>query len=239
MKIVSQKYKPGDFSEGQWHETLVTLGKNGFSPQMADLVANSKSGKAKEIVKLMGGVNPYFALIEGWQKFYTDLGINADFSALVIPEKKDGFDRLIIEAAGLSPQKVYDICFGLFQCWKWTNESLDKVIIHSDRFGLHAVWVKETVEADENLKNLSANQLKKLGISGITFNERGLYEAKYFKETRKHLDISNWTLCSGSRDSDGDVPRVDRYDFSSKMRVSYASPSYATGLLRARAVLSL
>jgi len=41
MEIVSQKYKPKDYSEGQIHEMLITLGKFRFSPQMADLVANS------------------------------------------------------------------------------------------------------------------------------------------------------------------------------------------------------
>ncbi len=237
MKIVSQKYKPGDFSEGQWHEMLVTLGKFGFSPQMADLVANSKSGKAREIVKIFGD-NPYADLVADWEAFYDSMGINVDFSDLVIPEKRSGIDRLIIEAEGLSPQRVYGICSKLFKCWKWTNKSLDEVITHSDRVGLHAVWVKETIEADENFKNLSADQLKEMGVSGITFNERGLYEAKYFKETGKHLDISNWTLCSGSRYSDGGVPVVGWYGDYSGMHVGRAFPSGASGSLRSRQTVS-
>ncbi|KKT39089.1 MAG: hypothetical protein UW28_C0040G0008, partial [Parcubacteria group bacterium GW2011_GWA2_44_13] len=61
-----------------------------------------------------------------------------------------------------------------------------------------------------------------------------LYEAKYFKETGKHLDISNWTLCSGSRYSDGGVPCVRWDSHYSEMGVDGADPSGAYGGLRSR-----
>ena len=41
---------------------------------------------------------------------------------------------------------------------------------------------------------------------GITLEERLLLEIEYFKKTGKHLDVENWTLCSGSRYQDGYVP---------------------------------
>ncbi len=198
-----------------------------------------KKGKlGSELKRILVGANPYADVIADWEKFYRDIGIPVDFSNLVIPTKQDGLDRLIIEADGLTPQKVYNICEGLFKCWKWTDKNLDEVITHSDRIGLHAVWAKERVEADEERKNLSANQLKELGIVGITFNERGLYEAKYFKETGKHLDRYNWTLCSGSRDFDGNVPDVSWFDFSGEMNVHWADPSRANGDLRVREAVS-
>lgn len=237
MKIASLKYGPKDYSEGQIHEMLITLGKFGFSPAMSDIVANGKSGKAKEIVRICGG-NPYADLVADWERFYQDVGISVDFSNLVIPAKQDGFDRLIIEAGGLTPQKVYNVCERLFKCRKWIDKSLDEVITHSDRIGLHAVWVRERKEADEELKNLSANQLKELVVSGITFNERGLYEAKYFKETGQHLDMVNITLCSGSRCFDGGVPGVSWGGWRGCMGVSYYAPSYAFGLLRSRQAVS-
>ncbi|KKT39348.1 MAG: hypothetical protein UW28_C0036G0014, partial [Parcubacteria group bacterium GW2011_GWA2_44_13] len=65
-----------------------------------------------------------------------------------------------------------------------------------------------------------------------------LYEAKYFKETGKHLDISNWTLCSGSRYSDGGVPVVGWYGDYSGMHVGRAFPSGASGSLRSRQTVS-
>ena len=73
-------------------------------------------------------------------------------------------------------------------------------------------YFKKNVEADEDLKNLSADDLKEKGEKGITLRERLIMELDYFKETGKHLDIRSSTLCSGSRDSDGGVPIVDWYD---------------------------
>lgn len=54
MKIASQEYRPADFSLGQIHEMMVTLGKTGFSPEMAAIVANAKSDRATQIVSLFG-----------------------------------------------------------------------------------------------------------------------------------------------------------------------------------------
>lgn len=169
-----------------------------------------KKGKlAKEVRKIFADKNQYADLIQDWQDFYYDVfGIKADFSNLVIPEKRKGFDRLIVVAQGVTPQYLYDKCDGLFKVWKWTDKNLDEIVV-SDRTaknGAYAIWVRDRVEADEELRNLSANQLKKQGMPGITLEERLIYELKYFKETGKHLDIKNWTLCLGSRYSDGFVP---------------------------------
>ena len=50
--IASRVYKPSDFSVGQIHEMLITLGRGGFSPEMAAEVANAKSGKADGVIGL-------------------------------------------------------------------------------------------------------------------------------------------------------------------------------------------
>ena len=59
--------------------------------------------------------------------------------------------------------------------------------------------------------------------------------AQYFFETGKHLDFSNITLCSGSRDSDGNVPDV--YWDDGKLCVDWDDPQDASSDLRARAVV--
>ncbi len=157
--------------------------------------------------------NPFGVVdsIKDWQDFYRDtFGVEVDFSDLKIPDKQEGFDRLIIVAGGMTPQRLYDKCKELFPCWKWADKNLDE-IVNSERTaenGAYAIWFRDQVEADEELKNLSANDLKEQGITCITLEERLLYELKYFKETGRHLDIHNVTLCSGSRDSDGYVPHV-------------------------------
>ena len=50
--VARRVYRPSDFSEGVWHEALVTLGKKGFSPEMASQVVNAKSCMAEAIIRL-------------------------------------------------------------------------------------------------------------------------------------------------------------------------------------------
>ncbi len=240
MGIVSQKYKPGDFSEGQWHETLVTLGKLGFSPQMADLVANSKSGKAREIVKICGG-NPYADLVADWEKFYEKRGINVDFSGLAIPESREGF-RHIFVPKGMTPQGGYDLCATKSKCWKYCGDkSLNDVVAREDRTaekGSYVILVQDGVEPNEELKGKSADNLATMRISGNTLTEALVHEAKYNDETGQHLNLVNRNLCSGSRYSRGDVPLV-RWDSGySELHVSETLPLDAFGTLRSRKVVS-
>ncbi|MFC1902001.1 hypothetical protein ACFLX3_03645 [Chloroflexota bacterium] len=150
-------------------------------------------------------------LIQSWQAFYRDLfEIEADFSNLQIPANQQGFDRLIIVAQGMDPERLFHKCREFFFGWKSTDDSLDEVV-QSDRSsknGPYAVWFRETVEADEDLKNLSVEDLKAKGIPCITLEERLLYELKYYNETDWHLDPDTFTLCAGSRFTDGYVPTV-------------------------------
>jgi len=152
------------------------------------------------------------AQLVAWQKLYQDqFGLTCDFSSLVIPKRRKGFGRLIVVAQGITNEQVFQQCKKHFPCWKYTDRDLDVAVPTNDRTpknGAYAIWVRDTVEADVVHKNRSANYLKKQRISGITLLERLLLELKYFLETGKHLDIQNWTLCSGSRRDGGGVPRV-------------------------------
>jgi hypothetical protein len=150
-------------------------------------------------------------LVQSWRAFYRDLfEINTDFTNLRIPAHREGFDRLIIVAQGMDPERLYHKCREFFLGWKVTNKGLDEVV-RSDRSsknGPYAVWCRETNEADEDLKNLSADDLKAKGVPCLTLEERLLYELKFFNETSWHLDPDTFTLCAGSRYTDGYVPTV-------------------------------
>jgi len=97
-----------------------------------------------------------------------------------------------------------------FKVWSWyTNEQLDKDFPPPKEITTREF--ADNVEADEEYKNMSANDLGEIkGFQGITLRERLLMEIQYFDKTGKHLDVDNITLCSGSRCSDGDVPYVGR-----------------------------
>ena len=130
-------------------------------------------------------------------------------------------------------------CEKHFEVWRWTYDNLDQ-IVNSDRTSEkeYTIKVKANIEADENLKNMSVNDLKEKGVKGITLLERLVLELQYFKETGKHLDIENVTLCSGSRYSDGSVPYVGWYSSDSKMHVVWFLPDSRYSYLRSRGVVS-
>lgn len=187
-------------------------------------------------------INPHQKEVRSWKKFYEKVfDESCDFSNVSIPKKPEGDWWLIIVAKGMKPQRIFDRCREKFgDAWKWTEEDLDKIIT-SDRTadkGHYAVWVRANVEADEQFKNLSANQLKELGHKGITPEERLLLELFYFWKTKKHLDIQNWTLCTGSRYSDGGVPIVSFHPYSGRVNVYYDGADNAYPHLRSREIVS-
>jgi len=129
--------------------------------------------------------------------------------------------------------------------WTYTND-LDWDIPTHDRDpkrDAYAVLVRNRQEADEELKNLSANQLREQKISAITCLERlrlGFF--RWFvtggRKNGKHLDVQNITLCMGSRNRDGSPPSVDWHPALRQVRVNWYAPALASGNLRARAVVS-
>ena len=111
----------------------------------------------------------------------------------------------ITDTAKLKTSELLQLCKDKFPVYSWYD---DKQLDADFPIPKKATtrYFRDRVEADEEHKNKSANDLEKEGIQGITLRERIIMELQYFTETRKHLDIENWTLCSGSRRSDGHVP---------------------------------
>jgi len=180
----------------------------------------------------------YAGLISEWQVFYHGLGIDCDLSGIRIPDDPGGFGRIIIVVQGIAPQSAYDLCAKNFPCWKYTDKSLSEIMEseRTARNGAYAIRVRDRVEADEELKNLSAHQLKQQNISGITLEERLIYELKFSKETGKHLDIQNATLCAGSRYRGGGVPGV--FWVGGEVSVGWRDAGFTDFDLRSRQVVS-
>jgi len=135
---------------------------------------------------------------------------------------------------GSTPLSIYKECKKLFDCWCWYEDELKNV--KSDRTcdKDYEIEFKDCVEADEDLENLSADDLKEKGIIGITLEERLQMELDYFKETGEHLDIDNVTLCSGSRCAGGHIPSVDWHSGHDELRVGRYFPDHADVYLRSR-----
>lgn len=142
----------------------------------------------------------------------------------------------IIDKPEYRTSELLQQCKDKFPVWSWySNEELDTQFPAPKKVTTR--YFKKEIEADENLKNMSANDLKEKGVKGITLRERIIIELEYFNETGKHLDIDNWTLCSGSRNSDGGVPRAYWHD--GELLVDYYSPGFRLPGLRSREAVSL
>ena len=177
-----------------------------------------------------------------WTEFYRKyFRLTVDFSAIITPPEQLGFDRVIFISKGL---KLNDVIKAMKKCFPVSSYSddLDKDVTENVRVSdrNYAIRIRERVEADEELKNLSANQLKQQGVNAVTLLERLVLELKYWSETGQHLDVQNWTLCAGSRGRDGRVPLVGWLAGSSEIRISWYDPDnvYANDHLRARQSVS-
>ncbi len=196
--------------------------------EQAEYVLSRKTEYASHVQEFFPSVADLTDPVKVWERFYQKyFGLTLDLSGVKIPERTPAqvkeFTRLIIVAMGLLQNQVYDACHRVFkgQCWRYVND-LDASITENERdskTGAYAIWVRDTVEADEVHKNKSADMVKVEGLKTETSLERNLHELKYFAETGKHLDIVNATLCSGSRISGGDVPGADWCD--DEFRVYY------------------
>lgn len=160
-----------------------------------------------------------------------------DEMTLVQPLTKDNWHIVHVEK-GMTIEKALKLCEAKFKVWRWTDNNLDQIVT-SDRTTdkAYTVEFKPTVEADPELKNLSANNIKEKGITGCTLLERLLLELQYFEATGEHLDMGNVTLCTGSRRSYGRVPDVDWVSDSREVYVGHVDPDVANGVWRCREVV--
>lgn len=137
----------------------------------------------------------------------------------------------ITDDGKLKTSELLAKCRDKFEVWSWSNdEDLDKDFPKPKKTTTR--YFLKNIEADRDLASKSAQDLEKEGIEGITLRERILMELSYFKETGKHLDIDNWTLCSGSRGSVGEVP--DARWYGGKFFVYWYDPSHRYPYLRSR-----
>lgn len=173
-----------------------------------------------------------------WSKIYRRwFGLKRDFSQVLVQDYYDpNLHFAVIVTKGMTKNQTVAAMRKKFKVWLYT-EDLD-ANIKDDRVADedYCVLFRKNVEADEDLKNLSANVLaKKENFKGVTLLERFLLEILYFNRTKRHLDISNITLCSGSRDSVGRVPAVDFDSGDGKVDVYWFLPDVTGEYLRSRA----
>ncbi len=154
--------------------------------------------------------DPFADMRLDWQAFCKKrYGWDVDFSHVVIPPQPSPAHRILFGVKGLTADKIYDAW--PFPKWKYVSGCLDTVVLTNIRTstnGHYAIWVLDRVEPDAKFLGKSTQVTDPEMKVGMTLAERLLLEDKYFDETGNHLDIIGGTFCSGSRDTDGDVPCV-------------------------------
>lgn len=175
-----------------------------------------------------------------WKEFYRKyFRLSVNLYGVTITQNPGDFDRVIFIPKGL---KLNDVVKAMKKCFPISSyiDDLDKDVTENVRVSdrNYAIRIRERVEADEELKSLSANQLKQQGVNCMTLLERLVLELKYFSETGQHLDVQNWTLCAGSRRRGGHVPHVYWHAADGKLRIRWCDPGDAHVGVRGRQSVS-
>lgn len=175
-----------------------------------------------------------------WSLFFQAGRHSVDLSNVRIPQQTDGYERLIIVPSTITANDLLAQMKANFDVWVSPdfNGNLDGAAEHDERGGeTYAIWVHDSAEADEHLKNLCASDISKQSLSTITLRERLLLGMFEFFYSRQHHDVNGGTLCSGSRLANGKVPCVDWSSEDCQLRIATSSDKSPPSLTRARQVI--
>ena len=211
------------------------LGRD-LNPEKVRYYLGKKSRLGDDLRKLGIHKMPEFDSAE-WERFYLKhFSHTVDLAGLHVPLKPDYPCRAVVIISGITNNIVFDACTKAFKTWRYTNDLNTVTDVVQRPSGPYVVWARDVIEADEDMKNKSAEDIEKAGINTLTLKERMMLELKYFDETGKHLDIENWTLCTGSRSSGGSVPFANWGD--GKFYVDAYDAGDSHSVLRAREAVS-
>lgn len=217
---------PGQFIEVQ--KTLLDGIPRYLWEETAQAIIGNKKAFLKGIKKVFSSfATPYEKKVAEWDEFYKKyFGIDIFESPILMSPKKEGLDRLLIRAKGLTPAKVaavvskyipldYEHLIPAKETWLKVmlhgakepvgGYTLDDSDIISDERPAESYgwWVQDqTGGADTDLVGQSAHDLKNKIIysdySFTTLMEEFLLMLKYFSEGKKYLEHTSAILCCGS-----------------------------------------
>lgn len=197
--------------------TLQVLAKAGITTDHFDRLRSDPEYRRRVVTALLDSTpsdmptgmdtNAQIQRIIGWYAKYAGINLESQEIFAVLPERQLGFDRLIVVAPGMTPNRCYETLGKQCGVWRYTDDLSAIVTSVRTATKLYAVWCRNRQEADLEHRNQSANQLQQKDC--LTLEERLLFEGLCFEETGQHLDEKSWTICGGSRYEDGLVPSVD------------------------------
>ncbi len=214
-----------------------------------DLLRKVRDGAIapQSLDRFLKGQNPFMTaedILGEWHEMYWKIfKIDPGLDRITMPEVRPGFGWAIPRVPEIPTNLLLGACRERWLTQSYIGDDLEVGVPTNERHysqGPYGIWVRDRCEADDELKNFSAEQIAKKKLMTITLDERlalGLFYATRVS-LGLHLDVENVTLCSGSRYSDGFVPGVSWNAASRRLYVSWYSPQNHFPFLRSRAVVS-
>jgi len=200
------------------------------------------------VVDVRRGIFGAFAVdfsqwLSKWESFYKKIfGQKYDFSGISVPQGEDVFAWLICMAGDIPAEDWLSKGKNPPPFWKWTDRKLEDVLdLSFGRDGWNKQYIvraKANLEADEDLKNLSAIQIAERKINSLGLRERLALGRFLYWDKEVILDRNTLTLCADSRYSDGDVPDVDFNLDDGWVDVYWYNPDNRDDSLRVREAVS-
>lgn len=143
-----------------------------------------------------------------WWQFYQLMGLGTEYqkdvSKLDISPSSVCWNIPVIKGVNFTTENLEKV--GIF-LWD-PIENFNQTAIRNDRtfaMGSYVIGIRSDLEADDEYRNLSAQDLNFTLFTSIQLNECLILEGGYFLATNHPLDAQTATLCLGSSDSDGRV----------------------------------
>lgn len=165
--------------------------------------------------------NPFLdvdALLDEWTCFYKHLGVGEiDFSDIVVPKRRPGFNRLIVIPQGLTLEMTIELCREFFPCYIYGAKRPEgvRIIGAGENFESgYALWARNNRETDPKLKGMCVCKCRETNKRFMKLIPRLLFELKFFHERDRHLDengvSSTYTVCPDTYfiDEDKWVPEI-------------------------------
>lgn len=113
-----------------------------------------------------------------WERYFVEVyGKKVDLFGIALPPLRQDFRWGVVRLPELSGQRMLDVLKRFDgKIWQWCTDVDTQLDLAKEARttadGPYVTWHRDRVEADEELKNLSATDLTTRGINCITMSER-------------------------------------------------------------------
>lgn len=154
--------------------------------------------------------------LDRWRDFYSRrFSLKAELNVDIIPPTRPGFDRLIVVAPGVHPDKIVRSMRQYFHVRTEVSD-INRIIISNERKGSecpYAIWVRDEDHPEWLYGNKTAEWINNQALHTETLLEYLLHFYKGWDETRRIINFETSMICAGTQLINNGTPRL-KYDSS-------------------------